>query len=146
MNSKSERKGYRDLMKPAIDRLTAFFALVLLSPLLILIALLLFIFQDGHVWFTQIRPGKNEKLFLLIKFKTMNERRNSSGELLTDEERLTKIGKFIRKASIDELPQLVNVLKGEMSLVGPRPLLVEYLSLYNEQQKKRHLATPGITG
>ncbi len=146
MRSAPEREWYRDLMKPTIDRLIAFFALVLLSPLLIFIALLLFIFQDGHVWFTQIRPGKNEKLFLLIKFKTMNEKRNNQGELLTDEERLTKIGKFIRKASIDELPQLVNVLKGEMSIVGPRPLLVEYLSLYNEQQKKRHWVAPGITG
>ncbi|MBI3217908.1 MAG: sugar transferase [Bacteroidetes bacterium] len=137
---------YGDWLKPILDRLVALFALIVISPVFLMIVILLFVFQDGHVWFTQMRPGKNERLFRLIKFKTMNERRNSRGELLSDVERLTKIGKFIRKTSLDELPQLINVIKGEMSFVGPRPLLVEYLPLYNEQQKKRHGVTPGITG
>ncbi len=141
-----EMKWYRDWLKPSLDRMVGLVALLLLSPLFLVIVILLFLFQDGHVWFTQIRPGKNERLFRLIKFKTMNERRDSNGELLSDVERLTKIGKFIRKTSLDEIPQLINVVKGEMSFVGPRPLLVEYLSLYNEQQKKRHWVTPGITG
>ena len=137
---------YRLVVKPSLDRLVALIALIMLSPLFFIIIILLFLFQDGHVFFTQTRPGKNEKLFLLIKFKTMNEKRNSNGELLSDMERLTSIGKFIRKTSMDELPQLINVLNGEMSFVGPRPLLVEYLPLYNEQQRKRHQVTPGISG
>jgi lipopolysaccharide/colanic/teichoic acid biosynthesis glycosyltransferase len=100
----------------------------------------------GNPFFIQIRPGKNEKHFRLIKFKTMTDERDDNGELLPDQERLTKTGKFIRKTSLDELPQLFNVVKGDMSFVGPRPLLVEYLPLYNEEQRKRHLVKPGITG
>jgi undecaprenyl phosphate N,N'-diacetylbacillosamine 1-phosphate transferase len=100
----------------------------------------------GKVWFTQMRPGKNGKLFLLIKFKTMSDARDDRGELLPDEERLHGVGKFIRKTSLDEIPQLINVLKGDMSIVGPRPLLVEYLPLYSEEQRSRHDVKPGITG
>src|SRR5207249_4823073 len=101
---------------------------------------------NGKSFFLQTRPGRNEKLFRIIKFKTMNNKRNSNGELLPDADRLTLIGKFIRKTSIDEMPQLLNVIKGDMSLIGPRPLLVEYLPLYNKFQKRRHEVRPGITG
>jgi lipopolysaccharide/colanic/teichoic acid biosynthesis glycosyltransferase len=100
----------------------------------------------GGVFFTQQRPGKDEVVFKLLKFKTMNDQRDAKGDLLPDAERLTAIGKFIRKTSLDELPQLWNVLKGDMSLVGPRPLLVQYLPLYTDEQKRRHLVKPGITG
>jgi len=102
--------------------------------------------NKGKVWFLQSRPGKGGKLFKVIKFKTMSDEHDSSGALLPDDKRLTVIGKFIRKTSLDELPQLINVLKGDLSMVGPRPLLEEYLSLYNEQQHKRHEVKPGITG
>ncbi len=108
--------------------------------------LLLAVFQNGAVFFKQERPGKNGRIFGVIKFKTMKDTRDSSGNLLPDSERITGIGRFIRSTSIDELPQLINVLKGEMSLVGPRPLLVKYLPLYNEQQARRHEVRPGITG
>jgi lipopolysaccharide/colanic/teichoic acid biosynthesis glycosyltransferase len=104
------------------------------------------LFNDGHVFFFQLRPGLNGKIFKVIKFKTMNDRRDSTGQLLPDADRLTALGKFIRKTSLDEIPQLLNVIKGDMSLVGPRPLLVEYLPLYNETQKRRHNVKPGITG
>jgi lipopolysaccharide/colanic/teichoic acid biosynthesis glycosyltransferase len=112
------------------------------------IIIILLYFKNGasEVFFMQYRPGRNEKLFRLIKFKTMNNKCDASGNLLPDAERLTAIGSFIRKTSLDELPQLWNVLKGDMSLVGPRPLLVEYLPLYNEHQKRRHEVKPGITG
>jgi lipopolysaccharide/colanic/teichoic acid biosynthesis glycosyltransferase len=108
--------------------------------------LLLTIANKGKVWFMQPRPGRNEKIFHVIKFKTMQDAWDQQGKPLPDEQRLTRIGKFIRATSLDELPQLVNVLKGEMSIVGPRPLLTEYLPLYDTNQKKRHLVTPGITG
>ena len=101
---------------------------------------------NGKVFFTQKRPGKNERIFSILKFKTMTDQKDQEGNLLPDAKRLTKIGKLVRKTSLDELPQLINVLKGEMSIVGPRPLLPEYLSLYNEEQKKRHAVKPGITG
>ncbi len=106
----------------------------------------LFILNRGKVWFTQERPGKNGKIFTVVKFRTMTDQRDQHGNLLPDEKRLTTVGSFIRKTSIDELPQLFNVVKGEMSFVGPRPLLVEYLPLYNKDQQRRHHATPGITG
>jgi len=102
--------------------------------------------NKGKPFFFQIRPGKNEKLFKIIKFKTMNDAKDEQGNLLEDAKRLTLVGNFVRKTSLDELPQLINVLKGDMSLIGPRPLLVEYLELYNEEQKQRHLIRPGITG
>ena len=111
-----------------------------------MVILLLYWVNKGSIWFFQERPGKNGLLFKVIKFKTMTDERNVSGELLSDEERLTRMGNFIRKTSLDELPQLINVLKGEMSIIGPRPLLVEYLTLYNSEQVRRLEVTPGITG
>lgn len=109
-------------------------------------SLLLSFANNGKPFFFQTRPGKNEKLFRIIKFKTMNDKRDKNGELLSDKERLTAIGKFTRKTSLDEIPQLLNVIKGDMSLIGPRPLLVEYLPIYNDLQKRRHNIRPGITG
>lgn len=137
---------YKSFIKRAIDFLFVFSVLAVLSPLLLIVAIMLWINNKGSVFFIQQRPGKNEKLFNVIKFKTMNDRRDIHGNLLPDKVRLTGIGKFIRTTSMDELPQLINVLKGEMSLIGPRPLLPKYLPLYNEQQKKRHEVRPGITG
>jgi len=129
------------------DILFAFILLIVaLIPIFIIIILLYFKHGASEVFFMQYRPGRNEKIFRLIKFKTMNNKCDASGNILPDAERLTSIGRFIRKNSLDELPQLINVLKGDMSLVGPRPLLVEYLPLYNEQQKRRHEVKPGITG
>ncbi len=137
---------YRYFVKPFFDKLSALIVLIISSPLLLLVMIILAISNKGNVWFIQARPGKDEKLFRLIKFKTMSDDRDAEGELLPDEQRLYGIGKFIRKTSMDELPQLINVLKGDMSIVGPRPLLVEYLPLYNEDQKRRHEVKPGITG
>jgi lipopolysaccharide/colanic/teichoic acid biosynthesis glycosyltransferase len=129
------------------DILFAFILLIVaLIPIFIIIILLYFKHGASEVFFMQYRPGRNEKIFRLIKFKTMNNKCDASGNILPDAERLTSIGRFIRKTSLDELPQLINVLKGDMSLVGPRPLLVEYLPLYNEHQKRRHEVKPGITG
>lgn len=137
---------YRRFIKPLCDRVAALLLLILLSPLLLATSLLLAIANRGHIFFTQPRPGKNEKIFRVIKFKTMNDRKDANGKLLPDAERLTPIGKFVRSTSIDELPQLINVLKGDMSFIGPRPLRVHYLPLYNETQRRRHLVTPGISG
>ena len=129
------------------DILFAFILLIVaLIPIFIIIILLYFKHGASEVFFMQYRPGRNEKIFRLIKFKTMNNKCDASGNILPDAERLTSIGRFIRKTSLDELPQIINVLKGDMSLVGPRPLLVEYLPLYNEHQKRRHEVKPGITG
>lgn len=137
---------YRRFIKPLADRFVALILLVLASPILALIIILLAIFQKGKVFFTQSRPGKNEKIFKVIKLKTMNDNIDTRGDLLPDAERLTWIGKIVRKTSLDELPQLINILKGDMSFIGPRPLLPEYLPLYNEHQKKRHDVMPGISG
>jgi undecaprenyl phosphate N,N'-diacetylbacillosamine 1-phosphate transferase len=137
---------YRNFIKPFFDKLIALIAIVVASPIFVLVTVLLALFQNGKVFFTQSRPGINENIFMLIKFKTMRDDTNEKGELLPDSERLTWIGKLVRKTSMDEIPQLLNILKGDMSFVGPRPLLVEYLPLYNEAQRKRHLVTPGITG
>jgi len=135
------------IIKRISDILLAFiFLIVALIPIFIIIILLYFKNGASEVFFMQYRPGRNEKLFRLIKFKTMNNKCDASGNLLPDAERLTAIGRFIRKTSLDELPQLWNVLKGDMSLVGPRPLLLEYLPLYNDTQKRRHEVRPGITG
>lgn len=132
--------------KRIADFLAAFIGIVILSPLLLLVTLGLCIANSGKPFFFQKRPGKHEKIFSIVKFKTMNDRKDAKGNLLPDSKRLTRIGKIVRKTSLDELPQLLNVLKGDMSLVGPRPLLPQYLALYNETQKKRHLVRPGITG
>ncbi len=137
---------YLRFIKPLGDFTVALLILVVTSPIILVVLLLLTIANDGKPFFFQLRPGKDEKIFRLFKFKTMNDKRNEKGDLLSDEERLTNIGKFVRKYSLDELPQLLNVIKGDMSIVGPRPLLVEYLPLYNEQQRKRHTTKPGITG
>ncbi|RRQ45325.1 sugar transferase [Chryseobacterium sp. SC28] len=137
---------YKNFFKPLFDFSFALVLIVLLAPVFILLILLLYIFNRGKVFFLQDRPGKNEKVFRIVKFKTMTDEKDKEGNLLPDELRLTKMGKFVRKTSLDELPQLLNVLKGDMSFVGPRPLLVSYLPLYNEEQKKRHLIKPGITG
>lgn len=120
--------------------------LFLVSPIFIFVTAFLAIANKGKPFFFQRRPGKNEKIFKVIKFKTMNDKKDSEGDLLPDAERLTSIGSFVRKTSLDEIPQLINVLKGDMSLIGPRPLLPQYLPLYNEEQKKRHKVKPGITG
>ncbi len=137
---------YKSLLKPILDFTLALLTLLILSPILILVGLFLAIANKGNPFFIQTRPGKDEKLFNIIKFKTMNDKRDPKGKLLSDATRLTRIGKLVRKTSLDEIPQLINVLKGDMSLIGPRPLLPEYLSLYNTEQKKRHLVKPGITG
>lgn len=137
---------YCNFFKRFIDFFASLILFSILSPIFVLIAILLCISNHGIPFFCQPRPGKNCKIFMVIKFKTMNDRRDSSGQLLPDADRLTALGKFIRATSLDEIPQLLNVIKGDMSLVGPRPLLVEYLPLYNEKQKRRHDVRPGITG
>ena len=137
---------YKTTIKPFLDFLAALIGLILLSPILVIVTLLLAIANKGKPFFFQTRPGENERLFSIIKFKTMNDKKDKNGNLLPDAERLTAIGKFVRKTSLDEIPQLLNVLKGDMSLVGPRPLLPEYLPLYTLEQKKRHDVKPGITG
>ncbi|WP_317207700.1 sugar transferase [Chitinophaga filiformis] len=129
-----------------MDGIIAFVGLVALSPLLVLLTVFLYVANKGKPFFLQPRPGTHGRIFRVVKFKTMNDKRAADGQLLPDEARLTPVGKFIRKTSLDELPQLINVLKGDMSLVGPRPLLVEYLPLYNDLQWKRHRVKPGITG
>lgn len=137
---------YPKFFKNAIDFLGSFLLLFVLWPVILVLFLLLFFFQSRRVFFVHERPGKNQKVFKLIKFKTMNDKRDADGKLLPDAERLTRIGKFVRSTSLDELPQLINVLKGDMSLIGPRPLLVRYLDLYNPEQARRHEVKPGITG
>lgn len=139
-------KFYRHGIKRGLDLIVAISTFLVLLPFLILLVILLFFANKGEVFFIQRRPGLNSKLFKIIKFKTMNDLRDADGKLLPDSERLTQLGKIIRKASIDEIPQLLNIIKGDMSLVGPRPLRVEYLPLYNEFQHRRHEVRPGITG
>lgn len=137
---------YVNFFKYKLDFILAFFGFIIIFPIFLMCTLFLSIANKGKPFFIQKRPGINEKIFSIIKFKTMNDKKDSNGNLLSDEKRLTNIGKFIRKTSLDEIPQLINVIKGEMSLIGPRPLLPEYLPLYNEKQKKRHKVKPGITG
>lgn len=137
---------YKKLLKPLLDILIAIIGLVLSSPIFILVTIGLAIANSGRPFFFQLRPGKDERIFKLIKFKTMNEKKDENGQLLPDKERLTQVGKFVRKTSLDEIPQLINILKGDMSLIGPRPLLVKYLPLYTDFQKRRHEVKPGITG
>ena len=137
---------YTQGIKIIVDFLTALLVLVVISPIFFLLTLLLIIANSGKPFFLQKRPGKDERIFTIIKFRTMNNKRGKDGKLLPDAERLTGIGQFIRSTSMDELPQLLNVLKGDMSFVGPRPLMPEYLPLYNAEQKQRHDVKPGITG
>ncbi|MGN6265860.1 MAG: sugar transferase [Ginsengibacter sp.] len=137
---------YRNYLKRFLDLLLALIGFVILSPVFIMVVLLLLIANRGTPFFFQPRPGKDEKIFRVIKFKTMNDKKDKYGDYLPDAQRLTAVGKFIRKTSLDEIPQLLNVIKGDMSLIGPRPLLVEYLPLYNPTQKRRHEVKPGITG
>ncbi|MFA6275995.1 MAG: sugar transferase [Pedobacter sp.] len=133
-------------MKRFFDFVTSSIAFVLLLPVFLVILILLFFVNKGNPLFFQLRPGKDGKIFKIFKFKTMTDKRDATGDLLPDEVRLTSIGKFVRKTSIDEIPQLLNVIKGEMSLIGPRPLLPEYLPLYSVEQYRRHEVKPGITG
>jgi undecaprenyl phosphate N,N'-diacetylbacillosamine 1-phosphate transferase len=137
---------YNSFFKRFLDVFVSLIALIILSPIFLLITLILYISNDGKPFFIQIRPGKECKLFKVIKFKTMNDRTDSSGDLLHDSQRTTKFGKMLRQTSLDEIPQLINVLIGNMSLIGPRPLLIEYLDLYSTTQIRRHEVRPGITG
>ncbi|MBL7886958.1 MAG: sugar transferase [Flavobacterium sp.] len=137
---------YKHFIKPFFDSLSAAIGLVLLSPLFILVTIFLAFANDGKPFFFQLRPGKNGKIFKIVKFKTMNDKKDANGKLLPDAERLTKIGAFVRRTSLDEIPQLINVVKGDMSIIGPRPLLTHYLHLYNDFQNRRHEVKPGITG
>ncbi len=146
-NFTKSQKLYMTLVKRPIGFLGALVALILLSPIFLATIVLLFFANKGAgVFFTQDRPGKNEKIFKALKFKTMTDERDSDGNLLPDADRLTPVGKFVRSTSIDELPQLINILKGDMAFIGPRPLLVQYLPLYNEEQHRRHDVTPGMSG
>lgn len=137
---------YKNFIKRILDIILSFLALVILSPLLILTAFLIRIKLGEPVFFKQLRPGKNEKIFGILKFRTMTDAKDENGNLLPDEIRLTRFGQFLRSTSIDEFPELLNILNGDMSIVGPRPLLVQYLERYNEEQKHRHDVKPGLTG
>ncbi|MDM1039135.1 sugar transferase [Myroides odoratimimus] len=137
---------YKCFFKRVFDFIGALIGLLLLSPIFLFVMIGLFFANQGKPFFFQERPGKGERVFKIIKFKSMNDKKDSNGKLLPDAKRLTAIGAFVRKTSLDEIPQLINVLKGDMSLIGPRPLLPQYLPLYNEEQKRRHEVKPGITG
>ena len=137
---------YQKYIKRGFDFILALIASIILSPVILIVAVLVRIKLGSPVLFKQPRPGKNEKIFNMYKFRTMTDARDENGELLPDEVRLTKFGKTLRSTSLDELPELFNILKGDMSIVGPRPLLVRYLPLYNERQKHRHEVRPGFTG
>ncbi len=137
---------YKIFIKPLFDFIASLIGLIILSPIFIFVVILLCIANNGKPFFFQLRPGKNSKVFKIVKFKTMNDKRDASGNLLSDAARLTKIGIFVRKTSLDEMPQLWNVLKGDMSLIGPRPLLTNYVHLYSDFQNRRHEVKPGITG
>lgn len=137
---------YAKFWKRFFDFTLSLSALIILFPFLLVLTVVTAIAMKGNPFFTQLRPGKNEKIFKLIKFRTMTCAKDKNGNLLPDEQRLTKYGKLLRSTSLDELPELINILKGDMSIVGPRPLLVKYLPLYNDEQKKRHNVRPGLTG
>jgi lipopolysaccharide/colanic/teichoic acid biosynthesis glycosyltransferase len=137
---------YNSIYKRIIDFFAAIFGLLLLCPIFIIATIGLYFANQGKPFFFQLRPGLNGKIFKIIKFKTMNDKKDAHGNLLSDEQRLTKIGKLVRKTSLDEIPQLLNVILGDMSLIGPRPLLPEYLHLYSSTQNRRHEVKPGITG
>ncbi len=137
---------YKKGIKRFLDFFLSLCALIVLSPILLILIILGIVFMKGNPFFTQERPGKDEKIFKLIKFRTMDNRRDKNGELLPDHIRLNKYGLFLRSSSLDELPELINIIKGDMSIIGPRPLLVRYLDRYNEEQKHRHDVRPGLTG
>src|SRR5690606_34405058 len=137
---------YKNYFKRLFDFLAALIGLICLSPIFIIVSIGLYFANQGRPFFFQARPGRDEHIFKIIKFKTMNDKKDVHGKLLPDADRLTSIGAFVRKTSLDEIPQLINVLKGDMSVIGPRPLLPQYLSLYNAEQKRRHDVRPGITG
>lgn len=137
---------YIKIVKPLLDFIIAFLAFIMLFPIFLVVYILLLFSNGGKAFYYQKRPGKNEQIFEIIKFKSMNDKTDKNGNLLPAEERLTKTGIFIRKYSLDEIPQLLNVIKGDMSLIGPRPLLPQYLPRYNDFQKQRHNVKPGITG
>ena len=137
---------YERFLKRPFDFTIAWIALFLLTPVILLISLLVYLKLGSPVFFTQDRPGLNEKVFRMYKFRSMTNKKDCEGNFLPDSERLTKFGRFLRASSLDELPEIFNIARGEMSFVGPRPLLVEYLPLYNEKQKQRHAVRPGLTG
>ena len=137
---------YKNCIKRILDFFIALTGLIVLSPLFIILIIFGFIFMAGNPFFVQERPGKNEKIFKLIKFRSMSNRKDKDGKLLPDEVRLNKYGRMLRKTSLDEIPELINILKGDMAIVGPRPLLVEYLQLYSKEQHRRHEVLPGLTG
>lgn len=137
---------YKNYLKRFFDFFIALIGLIVLSPIFIFVMIGLYFANQGKPFFFQARPGLNEKIFKIIKFKTMNDKKDANGNLLSDAERLTPIGAFVRKTSLDEIPQLINVLKGDMAIIGPRPLLPQYLPLYSETQRRRHNVRPGITG
>jgi undecaprenyl phosphate N,N'-diacetylbacillosamine 1-phosphate transferase len=142
----SKNKVYKRVIKRPIDIIVSLLALIPLSVVLVIVAILVRIKLGSPILFKQKRPGMNEKIFMMYKFRTMTDERDENGELLPDSVRLTRFGKFLRSTSLDELPELINILKGDMSIVGPRPLLVQYLPLYNEHQKRRHEVRPGLSG
>lgn len=137
---------YKFFFKRLFDIVLSLLALIVLFPVLLILTIIGAFAMKGNPFFTQLRPGKNEKIFRLIKFRSMTCQKDRNGKLLPDDQRLTKYGRFLRSTSLDELPELINILKGDMSIVGPRPLLVEYLPRYNEEQKRRHEVRPGLTG
>lgn len=137
---------YKHFFKRLFDFFIALIGLIILSPVFIFVTIGLYFANDGKPFFFQARPGLNERIFKIIKFKTMNDKRDSNGALLSDAERITSIGSFVRRTSLDEIPQLINVLKGDMAIIGPRPLLIQYLPLYDDKQRRRHEVRPGITG
>ena len=137
---------YKTIFKRIIDFLVALIGFIILSPIFVVVTIALFFANQGKPFFFQLRPGLYGRIFKIVKFKTMNDKKDVNGKLLPDADRLTRIGSFVRKTSLDEIPQLLNVIKGEMSLIGPRPLLVHYLDLYSDFQNRRHEVKPGITG
>ncbi|MFD0777197.1 sugar transferase [Flavobacterium myungsuense] len=137
---------YKSIVKPIFDFSAAFLGFIIVSPVFLVVTFLLFIANNGKPFFFQLRPGKNGKIFKIVKFKTMNDKKDKEGNLLSDAERLTRVGSFVRKTSLDEIPQLLNVIKGDMSLIGPRPLFPSYLEIYSDFENRRHEVKPGITG
>ena len=137
---------YKKYIKRLLDIILSLFGLIIASPIFLIVSLLVLIFLGHPIIFKQKRPGKNEKIFTLYKFRTMTDKKDKSGNLLPNDQRLTKFGNFLRKTSLDEIPEFINILKGDMSFIGPRPLHVEYLNYYNKEQKHRHDVRPGLTG